>query len=607
MLTALARVGPWPAPPARSAEPGAARLVATWQAGPEPALGGVVDPVDVAVAADGAVYVVDRGLNRVQRFDAEGRAVQQIGHPGGGDSGLASPFGVAIDAARDRLFVADRDHQRLAVFKRDGAFLESWGDYAKPEALAIGLDGRVHAYDRGANAIVGRKADGGRDVNIDVPFAQSPFALLPHGLATDRAGMIWFASEAPVVTLRPVIWVFRPSGEVSPPRTQVPWVPRDLAIDPADRLYILDGEGARLVTDFDRANPARNSSAAIARNVRAIAAAEPSVVHLLDGPTWDREGGVTVVHYDGRTLSTRRRWSFPPLEPGWFQNPLRVAAGRDGRIYVVDETHRAQRFGTGGQAEDLLRRPGMQEVDATAEGDWLVARTRTASSIDDAQDPDVAPEGMQRIRIERYRPAPGGPTRLWSHDWTEPVGAADHSLVYALAHDPARDRAYALDRDGGRVLVLGLGDGAIRATWDLAAGDGRAIWSDLAVGPDGTVWALDTAAPRLARLDGDGKAVSEVPAPKGALRFALGPRGEVALVTIGREVQWRAAGEADWAAWPLPAPSRGAPEPPSDVAIGAEGRVYVTDRGGQAVYVFEIGGGDAGGRVCLPALGNGSP
>ena len=104
-----------------------------------------------------------------------------------------------------------------------------------------------------------------------------------------------------------------------------------------------------------------------------------------------------------------------------------------------------------------------------AGGDWLVARTRSASSLDDPRDPDVAPPGMWRIRIERYRKAEDGapPALVWSRDWTEPVDGPTRTLLLALAHDPERGRVYALDATGRKVLVLGLDDGQPLATWEL--------------------------------------------------------------------------------------------------------------------------------------------
>ncbi len=581
-------------------------LAGTWQSAPHPAPGGVLNPVDIAAAADGSVFVVDIGLKRVQRFDHDGELLGAFGVPDGApeEGGLRAPFGIVLDEGRDRVYVSDRDAGRLSIFHLDGTPATTWEDYSQPEALAVGLEGRVYAYSRGAGAIVSRKADGGRDVNIPVPLAQAALALLPNGLAVDRAGMIWFASEAPSRTLPPVIWVFSPDGEVAPPRTQVRWVPRDIAIDSTtDRLYVLDGEGARLVTDFNRAN-AQHTYTPIAHNVRAIAAAGASRLELLDGPTGDSEGGVTTVRYDGTASTTEGGWGFPPIEPGWLSHPIRVAAGADGMVYVVDALQRAQRFDSQGRVHGYLRRMGLQEVDVLAGGDWLVARTRSSSSLDDPQDPDVAPPGKWRIRIERYRQAEGEarPTRIWARDWTEPVDGPSRTLLQAVAHDPARGRVYALDATGRKVLVLGLADGSPQAPLELPATTGVVGYQDLALDPDGRVLVLNTNARHITRLGAGGEPQGDIPMPPGTLRFAVGPDGRLVVVTAARDVQVLSADGQSLAAWPLPAPSLGEPSPASDVAVDAAGRIYVTDREGQAVHVFTPGEAPTPGKLWLPAL-----
>lgn len=566
--------------------------IETWQSAREPAPGGVLDPVDFAVGADGSVWVVDARLQRVQRFDRDGAVTRQVGRPGLGAGQLDLPFGIALDEPGARVFVADRRQGRLAVFGAAGDFLSFWGDYAKPEAIARDAGGRIFVFDRGASAIIGRKADGSRAVSIPVPFSPTDQATLPNGLAVASSGQVWTATEAPVAGGPAILWVYGPDGEVVPPRTQIKgWNPRDIAIDPTDRVYLLDGTGGRLVTDFNRAD-GRHAAADVGSDVRAIAAASPGTVHLLNGPTGDREGGVTVVGYTGGALSTLGRWRFPPIEPGWLSNPVRVTAGRDGGIHVVDEVERAQRFDPNGRVTHGLRRLGMQLADATVEGDWLVVRTRTASSIDDPRDPDVAPQGRRRIRIERYTRSAGEPAPTWSYDWTEPIDAPERSQIIALAHDPVRGAVFALDGARRRILVIDLVTGAERAVWSLADQGGGLALLDLDVLPDGTVAVLHGPSRMILRLDAAGAVRGGgVAVPKGAIRFAPLAGGGFVVLLATREVTRLAPDGAVIDTTALPAPAHGASEAPSDIAADTDDRVYVTDRGGQAVHVFGIGAG----------------
>ena len=121
---------------------------------------------------------------------------------------------------------------------------------------------------------------------------QSFASELPNGLAVDAQGQIWFAAEAPVVTLPPILYVFDRQGDIAPPRTRLDFNPRDLAFDRAGRGFMLDGLGARLVTDFDRRSGSY-LALPIQRGARALAVGSAGEVWLLDGPSSEHEGGIS--------------------------------------------------------------------------------------------------------------------------------------------------------------------------------------------------------------------------------------------------------------------------------------------------------------------------
>jgi DNA-binding beta-propeller fold protein YncE len=100
--------------------------------GPPPAaFGPFALPTDVAVAADGTIYVTDGYANaRVHRFAPDGRLLGSWGGPGHGPGEFWTPHGVWVDGAR--VYVADRENHRLQLFALDGAFLEEWDDFRSP-------------------------------------------------------------------------------------------------------------------------------------------------------------------------------------------------------------------------------------------------------------------------------------------------------------------------------------------------------------------------------------------------------------------------------------------------------------------------------------------
>ena len=94
-------------------------------------------PTYAAVAPNGEVYVADGyGNARVHRFSAEGELLQSWGEPGTGPGQFNLPHGVAV-ALDGRVFVADRENDRVQVFGPRGDFLAEWTHVRRPAAVRI--------------------------------------------------------------------------------------------------------------------------------------------------------------------------------------------------------------------------------------------------------------------------------------------------------------------------------------------------------------------------------------------------------------------------------------------------------------------------------------
>jgi DNA-binding beta-propeller fold protein YncE len=101
-------------------------------------------PTNLAFAPNGEFYVSDGyGNARVHRFAADGTLLQSWGEPGTGPGQFNLPHGIAVHPDQ-RVFVADRENDRIQIFSPDGAFLEQWLDVQRPTQLRIGADGVVH-------------------------------------------------------------------------------------------------------------------------------------------------------------------------------------------------------------------------------------------------------------------------------------------------------------------------------------------------------------------------------------------------------------------------------------------------------------------------------
>jgi DNA-binding beta-propeller fold protein YncE len=82
---------------------------------------------NVAVDAEGDVYVTDTMNSRVEIFDASGQFISTFGKAGDGPGYLFKPKGIAIDCD-GHIWVADEYQDRLQVFNREGQLLTFIGD-----------------------------------------------------------------------------------------------------------------------------------------------------------------------------------------------------------------------------------------------------------------------------------------------------------------------------------------------------------------------------------------------------------------------------------------------------------------------------------------------
>lgn len=87
--------------------------------------GGFWGPRDVAVDAKGFAYVTDTGNRRIQKFTVDGKFVKQWGKQGAGPNEYDEPFGIKLDGA-GLLYICDRLNFRIVVCDGDGKQVRSW-------------------------------------------------------------------------------------------------------------------------------------------------------------------------------------------------------------------------------------------------------------------------------------------------------------------------------------------------------------------------------------------------------------------------------------------------------------------------------------------------
>ena len=100
-------------------------------------------PSDVAVAADGKIYVVDGVNSKIRVFSPNGRALNSFGSAGGGPGEFKNPLGIDIDRS-GRIYIADSGNHRVQIFDPDGNFIAALAMQSKhkhpPDPTDVAVD-----------------------------------------------------------------------------------------------------------------------------------------------------------------------------------------------------------------------------------------------------------------------------------------------------------------------------------------------------------------------------------------------------------------------------------------------------------------------------------
>ncbi len=85
-------------------------------------------PLGIATDPNGNVYVADSGNHRFQMFAPDGRPLEAVGLPASTSGVAPDPTDVAVDAARQRLYIADNDNHVIHVYSLAAHRFEAvWG------------------------------------------------------------------------------------------------------------------------------------------------------------------------------------------------------------------------------------------------------------------------------------------------------------------------------------------------------------------------------------------------------------------------------------------------------------------------------------------------
>jgi subtilisin family serine protease/sugar lactone lactonase YvrE len=252
-------------------------------------------PSDIAVNSEGSVWVVDSGLNRVQKFNSNGVYLTKFGSTGSGNGQFSQSGGIAIDS-EDDVWIVDGGNCRVQEFDPEGGYLEQidfeFVEMGEEEEGCPVSDIAIDAEDD--IWVLGYWTSTVRELNPEgevlTEFGSFGTGVgqfsYPTGIAVDFAGNVWVAA--------------------------------------GDRVQKFDAEG-KYLTKFGSAGSGNGQFS------------------LLDGIAVDAEGKVWAVDWgNGRIQGFNSKGEYfaqfgsAGKGSGQFTHPTGIAADSSGNLWVVD-------------------------------------------------------------------------------------------------------------------------------------------------------------------------------------------------------------------------------------------------------------------------------
>jgi NHL repeat-containing protein len=169
-------------------------------------------PSAVVTAPNGDIFVADgHGGNtnaRIVKFSKDGKFIKSWGKKGSAPGEIDIPHAIAMDS-RGRIFLGDRQNNRIQIFDQDGNYLDQWLQFSRPSGVFIDKNDIIYVADSESESVaknhdgwkrgirVGRVSDGVVTAFIPDPVEKTTGTSAAEGVAADAAGNIYGAEVGP--------------------------------------------------------------------------------------------------------------------------------------------------------------------------------------------------------------------------------------------------------------------------------------------------------------------------------------------------------------------------------------------------------------------------
>ena len=204
------------------------------------------EPQGIATSPHGQVLVADTENDRIQAFDTSGKFLFQFGSSGKHAGQFDSPRGLAIDQF-GIIFVADHDHHRIQAFSEHGIFLREFLLEGAPQDVAIDPQRNLYIFIPDKSMVVKihanrRKIEKFSDKNKSLDFLESA-----KGITVDMRGNLYITEQSDESVKKldsqgNLIVAFGSDGEGRGQFDE----PSGLAVDSQGNVFIADSDNHRI-------------------------------------------------------------------------------------------------------------------------------------------------------------------------------------------------------------------------------------------------------------------------------------------------------------------------------------------------------------------------
>ncbi|MEI2717513.1 MAG: SBBP repeat-containing protein [Candidatus Nanopelagicales bacterium] len=270
-----------------------------------------LQPVGIALDAEGNIYTANNGSNTVTRISADGTTTAQFG----GTTG-AEPYGIAVDT-KGNVYTANSDADTVTRISADGTTTAQFGGTtgSGPGGIAVDADGNVYTGNTGSNTVTRISADGTTTAQFGGTTGDYPVRI-----ALDTKGNVYTANNGS----NSVTKISADGATTTQFGGTTGDYPNGIAVDAQGNAYV--------------ANVGSDTVTRISADGTTTAQFGGTTGHLPDGIAVDAQGNVYTVNYgsdsvtkisaDGTT--TAQFGGTTGTSPGW------LALDADGNVFTAN-------------------------------------------------------------------------------------------------------------------------------------------------------------------------------------------------------------------------------------------------------------------------------